>query len=492
MLFNSFEFLLAFLPLTLGLYFLLGTLRTPVPANRWLLAASMFFYGWVAPTLLLLLMLSIGVNFALAQGLQRAGEGTAPKWRRGLLILGLAFNVGLLCYFKYTNFLIDNVNVVLRTHVRHLDLVLPIGISFFSLQQVGFLVDVFQGIVKQRSFLDYALFVSFFPHVTSGPIVTHAEMARQYDDATNKRPNLANIREGLLLFAIGLVKKVVLADTLAGWVAQGFAQSDQLNIVGAWVTALSFSLQVYFDFSGYTDMALGVAQLFNIVLPANFRSPFRARNVIDFWSRWHITLTRFLTTYLYTPIVRSFSAPTLKVAFFATVVTMLVSGLWHGATWLFIAFGALHGIALCVNHLLRTRKIKLPRWLAWLLTFQFVNVTFVLFRAGNLAVAGNVLSAMYGLKHGAWALSRTTADGWTVTHLQQLLSAAVSNAHLPPMAPVIVVGAVAFCLIAKTSREMAGIVRRAMPVRVAFYLVLLYSLVFFGVFERSTYVYFKF
>jgi len=312
-----------------------------------------------------------------------------------LLYIGLAFNVGLLAYFKYADFFIENVNLALSTQLPLLNLALPLAISFFTLQQIAFLVDSYGGLVKEKDFTDYTLFVVFFPQLIAGPIVHHKEMMPQFATLRGKIINYKNIATGLFIFSIGLFKKVVIADTFAQWASAGFSASEKLNMLEAWVTSLSYTFQLYFDFSGYTDMAIGIALLFNIVLPQNFNSPYKSISIIEFWSRWHMTLTRFLTTYIYNPLVKSFGKFSFHKAMFATFVTMFIAGIWHGAAWTFVIFGAVHGTALVINHYYKSKKYKMNNILAWFLTFNFLNLSFVIFRAESMTDAFNIFRGMF-------------------------------------------------------------------------------------------------
>jgi alginate O-acetyltransferase complex protein AlgI len=307
-----------------------------------------------------------------------------------------------LIYFKYMDFFIENANLVFGTDIGLLHLALPLAISFFTLQQIAFLVDSYEGLVKEKDFLDYAIFVTFFPQLIAGPIVHHKEMMPQFSSIRNKVKNYRNIALGLFIFSIGLFKKVVIADTFAIWATSGFDNSVSLNFFEAWATSLSYTFQLYFDFSGYTDMAIGAALLFNIKLPQNFNSPYKATGMIDFWKRWHITLTNFITTYIYTPIIKSFNKLTFHKAMFATVITFLIAGLWHGASWMFVIFGGLHGVGLVINHYWKKYwkkklKIDINKYLAWFITFNYVNITFVFFRAKEWDDAVKVLGSMFSL-----------------------------------------------------------------------------------------------
>ncbi|MGE4297507.1 MAG: MBOAT family protein [Desulfovibrionaceae bacterium] len=407
MLFNSYAFICLFLPLTFLGYFLCHRLGRPVAGKAWLLVASLFFYSWWNVAYLPILLASILVNYFLAYFMLRQNEARPAGqggWnaRRWLFLASMAFNLGLLGYFKYRDFFVGNVNLACGTDFSLLHLALPLGISFFTLQQVAFQVDVYEGLTQENRFLDYAVFVSFFPQLIAGPIVHHMEVIPQFEQMANSRVDARNVAEGLCLFSIGLFKKVVLADTFALWASQGFDHAPSLGALGAWCASLSYTFQLYFDFSGYTDMALGAGLLFNIRIPKNFQSPYKARNIVNFWRQWHITLSNFITTYVYTPMVkltgRRISFAKSMAAMFAA---MFISGLWHGAAWTFVVWGALHGVALVSCHVFRKKKLKMPKTLAWFLTFLFVNASFVIFRATNWHDAFKVLRGMAGLGQAA-------------------------------------------------------------------------------------------
>ena len=394
MLFNSYAFIFAFLPTTFLIYFFLNKQKLTLASKVWLIAASLFFYSWWNILYFPLIILSILVNYFTSRVLI-----DGKKRKKPFLLLGLSFNLGLLGYFKYTDFFITNVNQVLGTPIPLMNLALPLAISFYTLQQIAFLVDSYGGLVKERNFLDYAIFVLFFPQLIAGPIVHHKEMMPQFAAVKNKIINYKNIATGLYVFSIGLFKKVVIADTFAVWATAGHHHAEALNFLEAWAASLSYTFQLYFDFSGYTDMAIGAALLFNIRLPDNFRSPYKATGVIEFWQRWHMTLTRFITTYIYTPIVRSFHTFNFHRAMLASMIAMLIAGFWHGAAWTFVLFGFLHGLGIVINHYFRKTQIKINRFFAWFITFNFLNFTFVIFRAESMAGAREMFNGMMGL-HG--------------------------------------------------------------------------------------------
>ena len=337
MLFNSDIYVFFFLPLVFSAYFLLNNRNLFVAGKVWLVLASLFFYSYWNPKYLPILMGSIVVNYGFGYFLQKswAFGGEAPSFfrknlsRKGLLIVGILFDVGLLGYFKYTDFFLKNLNLFASTAIPLPNLLLPLAISFFTFQQIAYLVDAYSGGVGEHSPLNYCLFASFFPQLIAGPIVHHKEMMPQFSDSKKKTLDWCNTAMGLSLFSMGIFKKVVIADSLAVWANAGFDTGQILTFFEAWGTSLSFTFQLYFDFSGYTDMALGSAMLFNIKLPLNFNSPYKALNVQDFWRRWHMTLSRWLREYVYIPLGGNRRGET-KVCFNLFLV-FLVGGLWHGA-----------------------------------------------------------------------------------------------------------------------------------------------------------------
>jgi D-alanyl-lipoteichoic acid acyltransferase DltB (MBOAT superfamily) len=315
------------------------------------------------------------------------------SFKKLLLYIGVSFNITLLSYFKYMDFFIENINKLFHTEYALLSLTLPLAISFFTLQQIAFLFDRYNGSVEHYSLKKYFLFVTFFPQLIAGPIVHYKELIPQFKKE-NFLLNYTNIALGLIIFAIGLFKKVVLADTFALYADHSFSHISTLNMLGAWIGSLSYTFQLYFDFSGYSDMAIGLALMFNILLPINFNSPYKSKNIIEFWSKWHITLTRFVNAYIYVPIVKNFKHFSFPKMMAATVISMMIIGIWHGAGWTFVLFGALHGIALVINHIFKKYKITLPTVLAWLLTFSFINASLVIFRADSIEKAYLYLTKM--------------------------------------------------------------------------------------------------
>ncbi|KHD05800.1 acetyltransferase [Candidatus Thiomargarita nelsonii] len=391
MLFNSYEFIFIFLPLTFFIYFFLTTKKLIIASKVFLVLSSLFFYGWWNVIYLPILLGSIIFNYIVGVKLSK---NTGDK-NKQLLIWGIVFNIALLGYFKYTDFFIENVNIFLEQEVPLIHLVLPLAISFFTFQQIAYLVDSYKCGTREYNFLNYAVFVSFFPQLIAGPIVHHKEMMSQFSEAKNQILNYNNIATGLFIFSIGLFKKVVIADTFAIWATHGFDVAESLSFFEAWATTLSYTFQIYFDFSGYSDMAIGIALLFNIRLPVNFNSPYKAVNIQDFWRRWHITLSRFLKDYVYIPLGGNRK---IRLKTYANLMlTFLIGGIWHGAAWTFVFWGGLHGIALIIHRIWKNAGFRLNKILAWFITFIFINITWIFFRAKDWDDAIKVLKGIVGL-----------------------------------------------------------------------------------------------
>lgn len=316
--------------------------------------------------------------------------------KKSLLTLGIVANLLLLGYFKYSDFFIENFNVAFGTSYSLLHLMLPLAISFFTFQQIAYLVDSYRQETKEYDFINYALFVTFFPQLIAGPIVHHKEMMPQFASHWNMVKKYKNIALGLFIFSIGLFKKVVIADTFALWATTGFDHTTVLGFYEAWATSLSYTFQLYFDFSGYTDMAIGAALLFNIKLPINFFSPYKALSIQDFWRRWHITLSRFLKDYIYIPLGGNRKGSVRTYA--NLITTFILGGLWHGAGWTFLFWGLLHGLALAIHRFWKYLGFKIPKILAWFITFQFVNVAWVFFRAKEWEDALKILKGMIDIQ----------------------------------------------------------------------------------------------
>lgn len=404
MLFTTAAFFFGFLPAVLIGYFTLGHLgrNGPGAAALWLFAASTFFYGYWMPQYAALLLASIGVNFVIGQRIARSRP--LKRW----LVIGVVFNLGLLAYYKYAGFFVANLNALLGSDWHLGKVILPIGISFYTFTQIAFLVDAWQGKVREAQPVHYGLFVTYFPHLVAGPVLHHAQMMPQFADRAVYRLSGTNMAAGATIFCIGLFKKVVLADGVAPYADAVFNPADAGAVPSpeeAWIGALAYTFQLYFDFSGYSDMAIGLSWLFNIRLPFNFDSPYKALSISDFWRRWHITLSAFLRDYLYVPLGGNRKGVLRR--YLNLVATMVLGGLWHGAAWSFVLWGALHGAYLMVNHGFRALTQRLG-WqaaldasrsfalAAWALTFLSAVIAWVFFRATTLEGALRLLSAMAG------------------------------------------------------------------------------------------------
>lgn len=407
MLFTTATFILLFLPTTLVGFFVLGA-RSRSVAAAWLLLASLFFYGYWMPEFTLLLLLSIGINFWIGLRMLAAlRSGSSRVVLQRWLTVGVFFNLGLLGYFKYANFFVQNIEQLVGTEFGWSRVILPIGISFYSFTQIAFLVDTFRGKVREANIIHYGLFVTYFPHLIAGPVLHHAQMMPQFADGSIYRPHAGRLTAGLLIFCMGLVKKVVLADGISPYADAVFVPVDggaMPSTQEAWLGALAYTMQLYFDFSGYSDMAIGLSWMFNVRLPFNFDSPYRATSISDFWRRWHITLSNFLRDYLYIALGGNRHGPVRRYT--NLLVTMLLGGLWHGASWSFVIWGGLHGLYLTTNHAFRavigeracSRLGRSQVWgvMAWCLTMLCVVVGWVFFRAETLSGALRMLSAMAG------------------------------------------------------------------------------------------------
>jgi alginate O-acetyltransferase complex protein AlgI len=403
MLYNSFQFLLVFLPLCLLFYFAAGKISGGF-ANVVLAAMSLLFYAWWNPWNLLVIAISVVVNFGLGLVLR----SNTIKIKKSLLALGVAANLAALALFKYTNFALANWAAVTGGHFQPLQIVLPLGISFFTFTQIAFLVDASKGKATELGFFRYLLFVAFFPHLIAGPIVHHSELMPQFAQPGAKKWIPANIHIGIAFLTIGLFNKVIIADNCAPWANEVFDSAYSVSCLDSWRGALAYTLQLYFDFSGYCDMAIGLAMLFNIRLPDNFNNPYQSESIVDFWRRWHMTLSRFLREYLYFPLGGNRKGETRRE--FNVMVTMLLGGIWHGAGWTYAIWGLFHGTMLILNHAWSLLSFPLPKIFARVLTFFMVMIGWVMFRASSLHVAASRLRSMFGLQTGQ-AITRPKVAG---------------------------------------------------------------------------------
>ncbi len=411
MLFHSFIFLFVFLPLTILAHRLALRLGGAGAAMAALTVASLTFYGWWNPPYLAVILGSILGNFCLGSLIRKSTRKARKRRARALTGLGIGANLLTLGYFKYWNFFLDNAHAIFGATPAAASVVLPIGISFFTFQQIAYLVDNYQRPIPDASFIRYTLFVTFFPQLIAGPIVHHREMMPQFRHRSFARPAFSMIAAGLFFLAAGLFKKLALADNLSPVVGQLFeeaARGKTLEFWQSWTGAFAYSLQIYFDFSGYSDMAIGLGLLFGIRLPVNFFSPYKATGYIDFWRRWHITLSRFLRDYLYIPLGGNRRGPARR--YVNLLLTMLIGGLWHGAAWTFVLWGGLHGLFLALNHgwhHVRPPLGFIPGWIrrgvAGAVTFASLTALWIFFRAPDFAQAGAVLRGMGGMNGSGWA-----------------------------------------------------------------------------------------
>ncbi len=411
MLFNSYAFIFFFFPIVLLGFFLIGKKHARAAAG-FLVLASLFFYGWWSIKALPLLVGSILFNYwaglRLTPGPDRGDAG-----RKRMLIFALAVDLGVLAIFKYADFFISNVNSGLAAGdfnaLPLLRVALPIGISFYTFTQIAFLVDCWQGKVRERNFVHYALFVTYFPHLVAGPVLHHAQMMPQFADRATYRIDPDKVALGLAIFVFGLAKKLLIGDPMGGYadlVFAGVHHGTMPALATSWLGVLAYTLQIYFDFSGYSDMAVGMSLCLGVRLPLNFNSPYKSTSIIEFWRRWHISLSTFLRDYLYVPLGGNRKGPRRR--YVNLFITMLLGGLWHGAEWTYVIWGGLHGTYLAINHVWNDRVHssaspgRVGRMAGWMLTFLCVMIAWVVFRADNIHDAMDVYKGMLGL-HGSHA-----------------------------------------------------------------------------------------
>lgn len=455
MLFNSYTFILIFLPLVAAAYFLLHRFASAKWALLFLLTASLSFTSFWNVYFALALIVSVLFNFLCGTALSAAAQKDA-KSKKPIFILSIVFNVLYLGFFKYSNFFMENINVLFQANIQRLDLLLPLGISFYTFMQIAWLTDIYRRGGYRYDFLNYCLYVTFFPYVISGPIAYHSEIIPQLQSKNVGIFNIYNVCRGLFIFSIGLFKKAAIADALAVIADGGFAATGNLTFTEAWLTSLSYTMQLYFDFSGYTDMAIGIALIFNIELPANFNSPYKSLDIREFWRRWHITLSRFLRDYIYIPLGGNRAG---EVRLYVNLMlTFLIGGLWHGAAWTFVFWGFLHGAALCLHRLWMKTGISLPKIPAWLITFNFINAAWVFFRASSIGDAFRILKGMAGLNGILVSPNLTGSAFW-----QKMTAFGVQfgqwRAHLPKAEPIeyfLCILLIPVVLFAKNSNQYFG------------------------------------
>ena len=410
MLFNSYIFVLLFLPLAFVGYFLINK-RSLTFGKVWLLGMSLWFYAYFNVKYLPILVISICFNYGISNIIMRTKDS---RQKKALLIFALIANIGVLGYFKYYNFFVENINSVFNVSFTFHHMILPLAISFFTFQQLSYIIDNYRGEAPDYTFLDFAAYIAFFPQLVSGPIVRHDEMIPQLNDISKKRINYTNLSKGIMAFSFGLAKKVLLADTFVSAVNWGFSNIASLDTTNALLVLLFYTFQIYFDFSGYCDMATGIGLMFNIELPMNFNSPYRALTITDFWKRWHMTLTRFFTRYVYIPMGGSRKG---KVRTYLNIfIVFLISGLWHGANWTFILWGAMHGAFSLITKLLQKWVNKLYPVLNWLITFVFINFARIYFRADSIGNANQMLKNIFAFNFGS--IHEDIASAFYMTELE--------------------------------------------------------------------------
>ncbi|MEE3427343.1 MAG: MBOAT family O-acyltransferase [Ruminococcus sp.] len=485
MLFNSYEFIFAFLPITLIGYFALNHFNKNSVAKAWLVFCSLFFYGYFNFSYLWIIITSIVVNYLISQYFEKS-KSEKVILRRVLFGLGLTLNIGLLFFYKYLDFVFDCFGNLFNSDPIYMGLILPLGISFFTFQQVSYLVDSYRRKAKPYNILDYSLFVTFFPQLIAGPIVLHSEVIPQFENKKNLRFNADNFAKGLYAFSRGLAKKVILADNFGKIVTFGYGNIANLSSFEAVLTVLAYTFQIYFDFSGYCDMASGIAYMFNIELPINFNSPYKARNISDFWKRWHITLTRFLTNYVYFPLGGS------RCGKFRTclniLIVFLVSGIWHGAGFTFILWGLMHGVAQVIYRLLRKWIDKVPYGITWLITFIFVNLAWVYFRAETITDANNVISHIF---NGGFTLNNEITETLlNIIPISIVTNVLSFNGILNILMIGIMLGATAVCLFTKNVQENTRLFKPKMSNLLTSGLLMVWSILSLS--GVSTFLYFNF
>ena len=444
MLFNSYIFIFLFLPLCLGGFYLFTHLGKSVPARLWLTGFSLWFYGYFNPSYLLIMACSILFNYAVFRLMGQAGTRPVP-FRRAVTALGISGNLAVLFYFKYYDFFVENVNALFGTSFVLKGILLPLGISFFTFQQIGFVADAYRGEVKRCSFLDYALFVSFFPQLIAGPIVSQSEMLPQFAQIGKKKPDAEKFSAGIFLFTLGMVKKVLVADTFGLAVDWGYSNVPALSSTDSLLLVFFYSIQLYFDFSGYCDMARGLAWLFGMEIPVNFDSPYKAVNIIEFWRRWHITLSRFFRQYVYIPLGGNRRGRPRMYA--NLILIFLLSGIWHGAGWTFVTWGAAQGVLYIITRAIQLHRKAHPkpepaamirgmlRAAGTLFTFCFYSFACVFFRSESMtqafAVFRRLFTAGFALPTPAFVEGFNLDEFWYVLKLLHADTLPNSTLYLP-------------------------------------------------------------
>ena len=488
MLFNSYIFILVFLPLCLIGYFGLNHLKRYRLAQAFLLGMSLWFYGYFNPSYLAIILVSIAINYLFTYAM---GKTSLPWLRKLEVTAAVLLNLGILFYFKYFDFFLMNLNRIFHTDFVLQNILLPLGISFFTFQQVSYVVDAYRGEVSQYNFLQYASFVAYFPQLIAGPIVTHDELIPQFMDLSKKHFQWENFSRGLFMFTLGLGKKVLIADVFGVAANWGFSNVQILDTTNALFTSLAYTIQIYFDFSGYCDMAIGIGQMMNIDLPVNFDSPYKALTITEFWHRWHKTLTRFFTKYIYIPLGGNRKGN--MRTYLHIMIVYLASGIWHGANYTFIIWGILHGLFSVITRRCKKFFEKMHPALSWLITFTFVNLTWVLFRADSVGDALIIFRQLTYLEFGP--INDNILNAFMLPEIQLLVKYIPSLKNLIYFHPNVLLlmvygGAMALILGARNAHEHMLAFRPNWKNAIAIALLLFWCVMSFS--SVSTFLYFNF
>lgn len=417
MLFNSYVFILAFFPVCITVWYLLNHFKKYTLGKISLLVSSLIFYAYYNISYAFIIISSILINYLLSHIMIC---GTKQVLRKTAFVFGLLFNVGLIAYYKYFDFFIDNINFIFKSDLPLKHILMPLGISFFTFQQLSYVIDSYKKDIPKYSLLDYSVFVLFYPQLIAGPIVLHDEIIPQISSKTNKAFNFEIFSRGFYLFTLGLAKKVLIADFLSKFSSFAFDATSQITSADAWIGVLAYTFQIYFDFSGYCDMASGIANMYGMELPMNFNSPYKSVDIIDFWDRWHITLTRFFTRYIFIPLGGSRKG---KIRTYLNIITVFfISGIWHGAGWNYILWGLLHGIANIFNKIFK-KPLKKISIICRFGTFFFVSITWVFFRAKNVSVAFKMLKNMFCIN--SFSVSETVKSDFSFLPIPWYVTAVI-------------------------------------------------------------------
>lgn len=451
MLFNSYIFILFFLPVTLLGYYGLFRVKSATWSKVFLLGMSLWFYGYFNLSYLLIIIFSVLLNYLFSQLLCKVQ--LSDKYRKLLAIIAITANVAIIFYYKYYDFFIENINKGFHTDWQLKNLVLPLGISFFTFQQISYIIDSYRYETKDYTLLDYALFVTFFPQLIAGPIVLHNEMIPQFKNKKSYVWNWDNAAQGLYIFVVGLSKKVLIADVLGKAVEWGYSTNSVLSSMDILIVSVCYTLQIYFDFSGYCDMAVGIGKMLNIDIPQNFNSPYQAFSVVDFWKRWHMTLTRFLTRYIYYPLGGNRKGTIRK--YVNIMCVFLISGIWHGANWTFILWGVIHGAANVLTRIFQKSWNKLHVVTQWVLTFGFINITWIIFRADNVSQAIKMIRRLIGCEKQKINIELISVfKSVEFDFIEDLLHLPRLDGIIPPFYMLLyIMGSVFICLNCKSAQQ---------------------------------------